>query len=412
MEIKDKGLPIHEDATAQGPPADLPRGQLLRRRPAGLAVGARARGRRRSIPVAADRRAGAVRRSSSTRCRPTRARTCRYVLDEYGRALEPATARDGYQPLDQVLGARVPRLGDRQRRDARRVREHDLSGYIEARRHGRRRRSTATPAALQGAGHRPRDHRGRVRVRGGATCAPRSASCRARCARGYAALGALNEAFPPLRRARRRPAPAVRAPRPGARRRSCRSCAAARARLPEPSCAASSATCGRRSRRPRRAQRGRRRRCRSRRLRRPAARTTCCTRGTTDDDPRRALPGPGPVYQEARQVAARHRRRSRSLRRQRPVRPLAARRRRNYAYAASAGAVRYHGAAAARASTRRRPSGRRSGRDVPCETQEPPDLRSQRRRAAAAARGRHPPAPAGALRAGAHDADRLAARRS
>ena len=40
MEIQDKGLPLHKDAAAQDPPAHLPRGQLLRRHPAGLAVGA------------------------------------------------------------------------------------------------------------------------------------------------------------------------------------------------------------------------------------------------------------------------------------------------------------------------------------------------------------------------------------
>ena len=65
MEIDDKGLPIHKDATAEDPAAHLPRGQLLRRPPAGHAVGADAR-RRRHAADHPDRR----RRCSSTRCSP------------------------------------------------------------------------------------------------------------------------------------------------------------------------------------------------------------------------------------------------------------------------------------------------------------------------------------------------------
>ena len=76
MEIESSGLPIHADATAEDPPAHLPRRQLVRRTAARQPVGADAspratRSRSRRPPT----------RSSSTRCStrstPTRARTCR-----------------------------------------------------------------------------------------------------------------------------------------------------------------------------------------------------------------------------------------------------------------------------------------------------------------------------------------------
>ena len=74
MRIDDKGLPIHKRRDRQDPAADLPRGQLLRRPHAGLAVGARDR-----ATAARSRSSRPRRRSSSTRssprCSPTRART-------------------------------------------------------------------------------------------------------------------------------------------------------------------------------------------------------------------------------------------------------------------------------------------------------------------------------------------------
>ena len=62
---------------AEDPPAGVPRGQLLRRDPARLAVGSQDSGRRRADPDQPDRGAGAARATSSRRCSPTPAPTSR-----------------------------------------------------------------------------------------------------------------------------------------------------------------------------------------------------------------------------------------------------------------------------------------------------------------------------------------------
>ena len=75
------------DAHGQDPPAHLPRGQLLRRRPARLAVGARS-----STTATRSRSTRPRRRCSSTRssprCSPTRARTSRRCCASYAAGLE------------------------------------------------------------------------------------------------------------------------------------------------------------------------------------------------------------------------------------------------------------------------------------------------------------------------------------
>ena len=74
MRIDDKGLPIHRDAR-RDPPADLPRGQLLRRRQPRLAAGA-GPGRRRRVPI--NQTSAPVQLDQVLdRSRPTRATTCR-----------------------------------------------------------------------------------------------------------------------------------------------------------------------------------------------------------------------------------------------------------------------------------------------------------------------------------------------
>ncbi len=62
MEIDKSGLPIHKDADGEDPPADLPRGKLLRRPPArdperadARRVATRSRSRRRPSPSSSTR---------------------------------------------------------------------------------------------------------------------------------------------------------------------------------------------------------------------------------------------------------------------------------------------------------------------------------------------------------------------
>ena len=128
MRIDDKGLPIHDDAQLQDPPAHLPRGQLLRRRHARHAGPAEAR-RRRHVPGPADRDAGAVRpdphraadrhaRRPQGRCsRSTGARLKGRGAKGYNDSIpywEPAY-RDSAIVADATLGES----------------EHDLSDYID-----------------------------------------------------------------------------------------------------------------------------------------------------------------------------------------------------------------------------------------------------------------------------------------
>ena len=129
MEIKDKGLPIHEDATHEDPAAHLPRGQLLRRHPARLAVGA---GRSRTATTRSRRprpprpvQFGDLLASLQSDTRED----LQVFLQEYAKGLEGGGAR-GLQPLDQVLGGRptrtarsptTPRSGSSPTRDVQRL---------------------------------------------------------------------------------------------------------------------------------------------------------------------------------------------------------------------------------------------------------------------------------------------------
>ena len=133
----DDGLPIHKDATAEDPPAHLPRGQLLRRPQAGHARRAGAR-RRRHDPGHADRDAGAA--------RPGAGRAAA------GHAPRPADTAAG---LRQCADGRADRRRgrrpgpDRARPDRRRRRSTSRSSYGAggAARHGDRERGAPRHAS-------------------------------------------------------------------------------------------------------------------------------------------------------------------------------------------------------------------------------------------------------------------------
>ena len=120
MELKDDALPIHEGRARPDPPAHLPRGQLLRRHPARLAVGRRpgrrldaSRSRRppRTVHAAA---------TSSTRSTRTSATDLQTFLHEYGTVALAGRRREGVQPRDPVLRAGLPLRRAHERRAARR----------------------------------------------------------------------------------------------------------------------------------------------------------------------------------------------------------------------------------------------------------------------------------------------------
>ena len=202
---QDKGRPLHPDAPLQDPPAHLPRGQLLRRRPA-RHVGQGGR-RRPTFPGQPDRRP----RSSSTRCSTAlQSDTPRGPQDPAARVRggpQRARARTGFnrsikywKPAyrDSAIVSEAM-LGEH---------EHDLSGYID-------RQGVVAGAldrnrgAAEGADHElPRD-RGRVRARereprGAIAELPRTLRA------AQPALAALNRSFPGAARLRPRPAPGRR----------------------------------------------------------------------------------------------------------------------------------------------------------------------------------------------------------
>ena len=106
MRIDDSGPADPQGRARDDPPAHLPRGQLLRRPPARLALGARARRRRRD-PVN-QTRAGPVRPGPHRAAVRHAARTCRCCSSEYGARLS-GRRRPRLQPLDPVLEGRLPR---------------------------------------------------------------------------------------------------------------------------------------------------------------------------------------------------------------------------------------------------------------------------------------------------------------
>ena len=203
--------------------------------------------------------------------------------------------RRGDQPHDPVLGARLQGLGDRQRGDARPARARPL-GLHRAAPAAWPRAWTATPGQLQSLITDLRTTAGAFAARDDAAAATRSASCRARCAPASPRSPRVNDALPSLRRFAADLRPGVRSParRSTRRSRSSASCAASSARA---SCAAWPPTCARRSRRSPSSTR-RRSRCSSRSARRRAARTRSSCRGRSTRSRTRTSRRSGPVYQE------------------------------------------------------------------------------------------------------------------
>jgi hypothetical protein len=113
MQVSDNGLPIHTDARAAIRPRSLPRGQLLRRYPAGNAEHAQARRRRRRHdPDPADAHAGPARPDPG---RAAGRHPEQLERPPAGVLARPAAAGvDGLQRLDPLLGARIQEHGDRQ----------------------------------------------------------------------------------------------------------------------------------------------------------------------------------------------------------------------------------------------------------------------------------------------------------
>ena len=139
MRIQDKGRPLHKDARFKIRPRIFLEGNFF----VDVTPGTPAHGGRRRphVPGQPDRHAGPARPG------PDRA------ADRHARGPQDAAARvrrrpegkrrQGLQPLDQVLEAGLPRLGDRLRGDARREGARPL-GLHRPRRGRRPARSTAT----------------------------------------------------------------------------------------------------------------------------------------------------------------------------------------------------------------------------------------------------------------------------
>ena len=377
MRIEDEGRPIHKDAHVHDPPADLPRGQLLRRRRAGHARRRPCSTTATSFPVNQTAHAGAARpdphRAAVRHARGPARRCC----DEYGRRAARPGAR-GFNRSIRVLEARLPRLGDRRRRDARRARARPVG--LRARRAARRpRRSTATPAQLKSLITDFNVTARRVRARGGAPASARSPSCRGRCA------PRSPRSARSTRRSRRCAAsprdlrPGVRAPTGPAidASRAARR-AAARRWSPSPSCAGLARDL--RPTVPALARLTRRHRAAPARgaPRSPRCQNEVVLPWARRQGRRPELPGERARLPGGRQGAARARRREPLGRRQRPVVPRAARRAATNLVPLAARAVLRARPLPIEGVNPPKPPGRPPLRpDVPCETQQTPDLRSQ-----------------------------------
>ena len=146
MEIDDNGLPIHKDATAQDPPAHLPRGQLLRRprsrarRPRRRSTTAtRSRSARPPAPVQLDQLLTALQQDTRTACRRARRSSAAALSDKPTprRGRRPDLGHRGpdrgavAQRRDRATAARrAARRGDRPDRAAWACSRDDLAGLI------------------------------------------------------------------------------------------------------------------------------------------------------------------------------------------------------------------------------------------------------------------------------------------
>ena len=109
MEIKKKGLPIHKDATFKIRPRIFLEGNFFVDVSPG-SPSAPKLGDGDTVPIGPGQRAGAARPGPRALQAPTRARTSSALLDELRRA-STGGGGAGLQQLDQVLEARLPRLG-------------------------------------------------------------------------------------------------------------------------------------------------------------------------------------------------------------------------------------------------------------------------------------------------------------
>ena len=159
MQIQDKGRPLHADAQFKIRPRIFLEGNFFVDVTPGTSSKEVADGHvfpvnQTATPVQLDQVLTAL--QSDTR------EDLKTVLREYAAGLKGKGAK-GFNELDQVLEARLPRLGDRLRGDARREGARPLRLHQPQRRRGRRARPP--PRAAQGPDHELPRHRRRVRPR-------------------------------------------------------------------------------------------------------------------------------------------------------------------------------------------------------------------------------------------------------
>ena len=396
-----EGRPMHKDAPAKIRPRIFLEGNFFVDLQPGT-PGPGARGRRDASRPRRPRR-----RSSSTRCSvarsPTRARTSRSRSREYGDGLDGAGAAR-LQPLDPYWESAYRDSAIVADAHARRAAD-DLSGYVRDAgtvadaidRHPRQLKTLITDFNATAA--RVRRERRRLEAASAscrARCAPRCRRCRAQRARSRRCG------------ADRRPAARACATPGRARRRAPVRARAARPRRPRPSCAAWPPTCAR-GPRPRAS---------------PSATIPLLGAGpprlgcqnevilpwSQGDGARpRTSPPRGPIYQEAAKFLPGLAGESRSGDANGQWFKVLAAGGTNI-FELERRRLRATPLRRSSASTRRKPERRPPLRpDVPCETQEKPDLRTRARPAAEQRQidTAHEGLP-GALRQGARDGDRVA----
>ena len=368
MEIKDKGLPIHEDATLKVRPRIFLEGNFfVDIQPGSPSVAGPARSGDDPIPIEPDRRAGPVRRRA--RRAPDRhargpAGLPQGVLARAWRA----RAREGFNQSLRRRRRTPSRTGDRQRRHARRWSPPRTSSALLK---GQQKTFAALVerrGGAQGPRHQLQRHRRRASRARTWRSRRRSRRCATPCSVGLA--GARRRSTPRCPRCARSPSTRCRAcapPDPTLR-------GGAAVHPPGPRCSSARASCGGAARelraqlpRPRAAQREPACRSSSEARRCPRAPATCSCRS-----PRRRSPTPTSRATTTSRSTARSTAASWASR-ARAASPTAtsptstpARQRLNL------GAAECHVARRRRPTAAGQPPARRP--DVPCETQEPPNL--------------------------------------
>ena len=185
MELQERRAPDPHGRPRPDPLAHLPRGQLLRGHPARFAVGRRARGRLDHPDHADDSHGDAAGHPRHARLgRPRRPPDVPSRVRHRG---PPGRRREGVQPRDPVLRARLPLWRTHERRAARSGSRPRRAAAAEGPAEDLR-RARGQPQGAQGAGHRPEHHGGSDREPGrgarGVRAGPaRHAPCGLPCAR-------------------------------------------------------------------------------------------------------------------------------------------------------------------------------------------------------------------------------------